>query len=143
MSTPPTAPITLLIIAIASLIWNLIGCGTFFADLTVTQEMISKLPADQQMLRKFMPSWLPYVYGVAVISGATGCIGLILRKKWAVNVLMLSFVAVLIQMGYTILFTQAVSVFGPGSAMMSVMVIFMAGFLYFYARNAANEGWLA
>jgi len=143
MSNPPSAPITLLIIAIASLIWNLVGCATFIADLTVTPEMIAQLPADQQMLRKFLPTWLPYVYGVAVFTGAIGCIGLILRKKWAVTILLVSFVAVLIQMGYTILFTQAVSVYGPGTAMISVMVIFMAGFLYFYARNAAANRWLA
>ena len=143
MQNPPNAPITLLIIAIASLIWNLIGCGTFFANLSITPEMISQLPADQQMLRKFMPSWLPIVYGIAVFSGAIGCIGLIFRKKWAVSVLLVSFVAVIVQMGYTILFTQAVSVFGPGSVMMSIMVIFMAGFLYFYSKNAAQQGWLA
>ena len=143
MSKPTTAPVTIIIIGIASLIWNLIGCGTFFADLMITPEMIASLPADQQMLRKFMPSWLPFIYGVAVFSGAIGCIGLILKKKWAVTFLLISFVAVIIQMGYSVMFTQAVSIYGPSAAMMSFMVIFMAGFLYFYARNAVKRGWLS
>ncbi len=138
-SNPPKA---LLIIGIIGLLWNLMGCVAFFSDATMSAEAIAELPQAQQELRAAFPSWLQIFYGMAVTAGFIGCIGLIMKKKWTTPAFLVSMIAVFVQQGYSLFFTDSIEVLGSGMLIFSILIILIAIILWWYARNATLKGWL-
>ncbi len=136
-------PIVFWIIAGIGLVWNLMGLGMFASELMISPDVIEAMDEARRNLYEDSPAWLSIVYGIATICGVLGCILLLLRKKLAVPILLVSLVAVLIQMGYSILATNAVEVFGTTQAViMPLGVIAIGAFLFYYARKSAALGWI-
>jgi len=75
-------------------------------------EPSAQLREAQRQLYAARPQWLFAVYGVAIFSGLTGAIGLLLRKSWASMLFGLSLAAIIVQFGYIGL-DRAVTI--PGS----------------------------
>ena len=82
------------------------------------------------------------VFAVAVFGGLFGCILLLLRKALATLIFIISLVAVLIQMLYSLLMTNASEVMGPVAIIMPIVVIAIAAFLVWYSKRATSKGWL-
>ena len=91
-----TTPTWYLPVAIA-LLWTLLGCATYLADITLTPEDVAGMSAAQQALYASRSSWVVAATAIAVWGGAVGCIGLIWRKRWATLLLMASLVEVVVQ----------------------------------------------
>src|SRR4026208_1563051 len=77
-STPPGWFRT---VAIVALLWNLLGCVAYLADVTMKPEDIAKLTEAQQALMASRPAWSIAGTAVAVWVGAAGCGGPVLRKE--------------------------------------------------------------
>ncbi|NNJ89200.1 MAG: hypothetical protein HKP53_07345 [Eudoraea sp.] len=89
------------------------------------------------------PAWVTAAFAIAVWFGAAGCIGLILRKKWAKSVLAMSLIGVILQTGYGFFMTNATEVYGQLQAVIiPVMVIVIAIFLVFFARLSERKLWI-
>ena len=84
-------------VAIAALLWNLLGCAAYLSDVMLTPEDIAKMTADQQALYAARPSWSVAATAIAVWGGAAGCLGLIMRKRWALPLLIASLAGVIVQ----------------------------------------------
>jgi hypothetical protein len=136
-------PASFWIIAIIALLWNIIGIGSFVMNVMITPEMLEALPEAERELMLSTPVWLKFVYGVAVFSGLLGSILLLMKKASAYRVFLVSLVAILIQMLYSILFTASMEVYGITALIMPVVVIAIALFLLWYSRLAIKKGWLA
>ena len=54
------------------------------SDVTVTPDDVARMSAEQQALYAARPAWAVAATAIAVWGGAAGCLGLILRKRWAV-----------------------------------------------------------
>jgi hypothetical protein len=79
---------------------------------------------------------------IAVWGGALGCVGLILRKRWALPLLMASLAGVIVQDLALFVMTDAVSVAGPTAAVLQAVVLLVAIGLVVLARRATSRGWL-
>ena len=131
------------IIGIGALLWNLIGIMAFSMEVLVTPEALEALPVAERELLEISPVWLKFVYGVAVFGGTLGCILLLIKKASAYRVFLVSLIAILIQMVYSIFFTKAMEVYGPTSLIMPVLVTTIAVFLLWYTKTSQVKEWIS
>ncbi len=141
--TAPTKPTaSFWIISVLALLWNLMGVMAYIMHVTMTPEAIQALPAEEQQLYTNIPVWATAAFAIAVWGSTLGCVLLLLRKKLATPVLIVSFVAILVQMIHQLFISKSIEVYGPGGAVMPVMIIVIGAFLIWYARKATAKGWL-
>lgn len=141
LATP--RPTSFWVVAILALLWNLAGVAMFWLQATIGAEALAALPAPQREVYDATPVWLNAVFGVAVVAGLLGAVGLVLKKRWAVALFGLSLLAVLVQMVAAYAVTPAWSAYGPGGLVMPAVVVLVAAFLWWYARRAAVRRWIA
>ncbi|MFN0123336.1 MAG: hypothetical protein ACKV2V_22775 [Blastocatellia bacterium] len=130
-------------VAIIALLWNLMGCLAYLSDVRLTPEDVAKMDAATQALYAARPAWSVAATAFAVWGGALGCVGLIMRKRWAVPLLLISLLGVIV---------QDISLFGMSgaAAQMGAMVYILQGLvlliaigLFVLARKAVKQGWIA
>ena len=130
-------------VAIVALLWNLLGCVAFVSDLQLSPQDIAKLPPAQQTLYAARASWAVAATALAVFGGAVGCVGLLLRKKWAFFLLSLSLVGVLVQDFGLFVLVNGASLADPVAVVLQLVVLAIAIGLVFLGRSAIARGWLA
>lgn len=130
------------IIAVIALLWNLMGVFQFLSATVLLDTLRETATAEQMAVMDTLPSWYAIVFAIAVFTGLLGAILLLVRRKIAVPVFLISLVAVLIQMGYWVFATEIMDVEGPTAIIMPLIVITIAIFLYYYSKGAAQKGWL-
>lgn len=137
-----TTPKWYLPVAITALLWNLLGCAAYLADVTLTPEDIAAMGEAQRALYEARTAWAVSGTAVAVWGGALGCVGLIVRKRWATPVLVVSLAGLVVQdVGLSLMMDE---VMRSGSAALALQgsVLLIAVGLVFLARKATKEGWI-
>jgi hypothetical protein len=130
-------------IAIVALLWNLLGCLAFFSDLQLSPQDVAKLSPAQQALYNARPGWAVAATALAVIGGAIGCVGLLLRKKWAFILFCLSLVGILAQDFGLFILVNGATLAGSVGVIAQMLVLAIAIGLVFLSRLAIARGWLA
>jgi hypothetical protein len=128
------------IISTLALIWNLMGVMAFSMDIMMSDEALSALPEAERLLYETNPAWSKLVYGVAVFGGTLGSIFLLMKNGSAKRVFIVSFIAIIIQMGYSLLFTNALDVYGVAGTIMPATVTLIGGFLIWYSGKCKSSG---
>jgi len=129
-------------VAVVALLWNLLGCVAFFSDLRLSPEDLAKLPEAQQALYAARPGWAVAATATAVFGGMLGCLGLLLRKKWALPVLALSLLGILVQDFGLFVLAGGASLAGPVAIAMQGIVLAVGIGLVWLARKGIARGWL-
>ena len=136
-------PAWYMIAAIAALLWNLLGVAMFAMHYTLSPEALAALPPAQQSLYAAFPWWTWVAYGVAVFAGALGSLMLVLRRRPAPWLLLLSLLGVVVQFLHQAVLSEAVALLGPAEALgLPAFILAVAALLYWFARRAAARGWL-
>ena len=135
-----TTPQWFLPVTVLALMWNLLGCFAYLSDVTMTPEEVAQMSAADQALYAARPAWAVAATAIAVWGGAAGSLGLILRKRWALPLLVASLAGVI---------AQDVGLFFLSDAQARLPVMVLQGFvlvvavaLVWLARKAAAQGWL-
>jgi len=68
---------------------------------------------------------------------------LLLRKRSATLLYLISLIAVVVQMIYNVFVSKAMEVYGPGFIIMPIMILVISIFLYFYSKKATAKGWIS
>ncbi len=132
------------IIAVIALLWNLMGLLRFITATFMADTLTDDYPSEILEIFNGMPTWYTVLFGVAVITGVLAALFLLLKKRFAVVLFLLSLIAVLIQMPYWMFATDIIEVAGMAEAItMPIIVIIVALFLYMYSKSAAKKGWLS
>ncbi len=129
-------------VAIVALLWNLIGCAAYLADVMLTPEDIAKMTAAQQALYAARPAWSVAATAIAVWGGAAGCLGLILRKRWATPLLVASLLGLIAQDVSLFLLSGAPAI-DTTAIVLQGMVFLIGVALVMLARKAAVNRWIA
>jgi hypothetical protein len=129
-------------VAIVALLWNLIGCAAYLHDVMLTAEDIAMLPADQQALYAARPGWSVAATAVAVWAGALGCLGLVLRRRWATPLLIASLAGVIVQDVSLFAMSSQAAIPSAAYALQGLVLVIAIG-LVLLARKASARGWLA
>ncbi len=140
--TDAKPPIWFWIVSGLAFVWNAMGVIAFVAQFTMSDEAMAALPADQQAAYAALPGWYMIIFAVAVFAGTLGCLGLLLRKRWATALLALSFGAVMLQQAYFWLLTDIGSKQHGGQLAMTLAIPVFAVLLVFLARSSTAKSWL-
>jgi len=127
-------------ISILALLWNAMSLVNFYYQTFISTDDLAKLSSQEQILYGEYPTWISFLYAVAVLSGFVGSIGLIGRKKWSQKILVLSLCTVIPLMIHHVLFTSVIQVYGIKHAiMMPMVVILIALGLVFFAGYSKKK----
>ncbi len=137
-----TIPKWFTILGLIALLWNLMGMVNFFSQVNLTAEALSALPVAEQELMNNTPLWSLIAFGLAVFGGTIGCASMLLHKAWSKIAFLISLFAAIAQMGYWLFFTKAVSVYGPATYVMPVLVISISFMLLRLANIGIKKGYL-
>lgn len=136
------APKWLSPVAIVGLLWNLLGCYAWVSDMRLTPEQVAAMGAEMQALYAARPMWAVSATGVAVLGGVVGCIGLLMRKRWARTLLWLSLVGVIAQDFGLFVLVDGATLAGPVAVAMQGVVLVVAIALAVIAHRGVRAGWL-
>ncbi|NLG59601.1 MAG: hypothetical protein GX538_05520 [Gammaproteobacteria bacterium] len=114
----------------------------FIMQTGLSAEQVAAMPDERRMVYEAMPAWLTVAYAVGVFGGALGAFGLLLRRRWAVAAFAASLAAVVANMVGIYVRTPAWQVSGAAGLPLGILLIAIAGFLFWYARRAAACGWI-
>lgn len=144
MTTEPVKPTTSFwIISVLLLLWNLSGAMAYISQVTMTVEDLQAMPENQRALFEAIPAWVTSAFAIAVWGGSLGCIVLLLRKKLATPILMVSFAAILVQFFYTFALADTLQVMGAGSLGLPIAIIAIGAYGVWFSRQSAAKGLLA
>ncbi|MGJ8666070.1 MAG: hypothetical protein ACSHW7_06880 [Patiriisocius sp.] len=130
------------IIAVAALLWNLMGLYQFGLATILIDSTESMVTPEVFEMMKNVPTWYLIAFGISVFTGVLACILLLAKKKISVLLFLISLIMVLISQGYWVLGTDAIKLMGMQSMIMPIVVIVISIFLYYYSKGAARNGWL-
>ncbi|MDG1806958.1 MAG: hypothetical protein P8J91_13685 [Pirellulaceae bacterium] len=119
-------PLYFWVVGGVALLWNIMGCGIFFNEMFNQEAAMESFTEAQKEWVRTTPSWVYVIFGLSVATGLAACVGLLLRKNWALPLFVASFLFVLIQMGYTMLVAGGLQVMGPAGAVMPIVVVILA-----------------
>lgn len=131
------------IISGIALAWNLMGVAAYLMHVMMPPEALAEMSEAERALYTSMPAWVTGAWAIAVFGGTLGSAGLLLRKSWATAVFVVSFVAIIAQMGYSLLVADSIEVMGPTVVIMPLVVIAIGAYLILFSRNAMKAGYLS
>ena len=125
--------------AMASVAFMALGCGGYLVSALADP---ASLPLDQRNLLEARPMWMVAAYAIAVWVGLLGAIALLMRKKVAEPLLLVSLVsAVVTFLPYAIV--PAVSeLVTTNDIAVAVVVVLITGTIWSFARHSRQRGWL-
>ncbi|GAB4237227.1 MAG: hypothetical protein Tsb0034_12280 [Ekhidna sp.] len=139
-STKP--PVWFWVVAVLALIWNLMGVGAYLQQAYASDDLLSQMEKAVADLIAQRPAWATAAFATAVWGGALGSLLLLLRKKLAHIVLVVSLVGIVIQMYYNYFMARSLADYGPGDHVMSVMILGFGIYLIFFAKKGIAADWL-
>ncbi|MEM5564778.1 hypothetical protein WNY78_06665 [Psychroserpens sp. AS72] len=130
-------PVWFWIIAVIALLWNIMGVMAYIGQAFITDELIAQMPQEQQaeMLYEH-PAWYTALFALAVFCGALACIALLIRKKWAYYLFIVSFICATIQQVYLMIEIENVS------KIMPIMIIIVCAFLVWFSKHSISKTWI-
>lgn len=128
-------------VAVAALLWNLLGCAAYLMDVTMSPETLATLTEAQQAMYAARPGWSVAATAAAVWFGAAGSLGLVLKKHWANAMLLISLAGCVVQDAS--MFMMGGAAIDPTALALQGMVLVIAVLLVLLGRKAAAQGWIA
>ena len=148
MSETPSAPSVqtprhLWVIGIVTLLWNAMGAFDYLMTQTQNESYMGQLTPEQIEFFYGFPSWVVAFWAIAVWGGVLGSILLLLRRRLAVSVFMVSFASMLITAIQNYVFSNALEVTGMFGLIFSAVIFLVALGLVLYSRAMRERGVLA
>lgn len=130
------------IISILTLLWGAIGVFAFYTDVTMGQEMLGAMDDYDRRMYRGRPSWFASVYGLATWGGFLGAVALLLRRRLAIALFMMSAVAVVVQFCWVFGVTDLIAIKGASTVIFPIFILGIAVFQIWFAGLANKRGWL-
>lgn len=129
-------------LGIVALIWNIIGVLAFIGDMSMTTKDIHALDEANRYLYTHRTTLVKVAYALAVFSGAFASIALLMRKKAAISLFVLSLIAILVQVSVTFFLTDIISIVGIDKIILPITITIIGILLLFFALFSAKKKWL-
>lgn len=130
------------IVSILALLWNLVGAMAYVGQAYMSAEDLAALSEAERTLFETQPAWVTGAFAVAVWGGTLGCIFLLLRKKWAKPIFVISLIAIIAQMSYSFFMSNSLEVYGPGAMVMPIMILIIGIALILFSNKGISKQWL-
>ncbi len=135
-------PIWFWLISGLALLWNAMGAWSYLSQVRMTEAFSSRYSTEQLQAMADMPKWLTAVFAIAVWAGLLGALALILRKRWAKPLFLLSLLAIIVQSIYNFFMSNNKEVFGDQAYYFPIFILVIGAFLLWFAGMARKKGWI-
>ncbi|MCL7975160.1 MAG: hypothetical protein M8835_11450 [marine benthic group bacterium] len=138
--TEQRTPWHLWVIGIVALLWNLVGAYDYLMTQTENAAYMGRFTAEQLEYWYGFPTWVVASWAIAVWGGVLGAVLLLLKKRLAAPVFLVSFLAMVLTSIHNFLLSDGAAIMGtPAVAFSGVIFLFALG-LWLYARAMARQG---
>ena len=125
--------------AIGSLLFMALGCVAYL--MTVLADP-SSLTIEERTLHDALPTWVLGAQAVAVWIGLAGALMLVLKKKLAEPLLLVSLVAVIVWLAGLLLVTGVRENMSANDLIVAIVVTALTWTIFWFARHSRKRGWL-
>ena len=125
-------------ILIILLVWNIIGILFFLQDVFIDPKVLTE---NQLEFRSRFPFWIKIIYAIAVFGGTIGTFGLIKRKSWSHSIVIVSMLAVIIQMYHSIFIANSLEFLGNSAEILPTIIIVLSIVLAWIAETYKRNNW--
>jgi hypothetical protein len=139
----PLVPAWFRAASVLAVLWSLIGVAMYLQSVGIFGDALSGLSDAERTLAESVPAWVTGTFALAVFSSLLGSFGLLLRKRWAHPVLVVSLIAVLVQESWVLFVSNAVAVHGPAVVVAPLTITLVSALLVWLANSAGRRGWLS
>lgn len=129
------------VISVIALFWNFFGVFQYLYTAYNQVEMLETMTQVQREVFETIPAWATACFAIAVFSGTIACIALLLRKKWAKPLFIISFITAIAQFINWLFIQNAAEVF-PNSYAMPITVTIIGLLLIMFSNKSIQNGWL-
>ena len=129
-------------IAGLALLFEAFGCFAYLTDVTRSPEVLASLPIDERSRLEATPMWLTAAYGVAVWIGLLGAVLLLMRRRHAEILLLISLMAFVVQFGGVLLVPELRDTTPADAFTLPIVITVVAYGIWHFARHARKQGWL-
>jgi hypothetical protein len=143
MSKTNATPKHLWIIGIISLPWNMMGAFDYLMTQTRNEAYLAQFEQAQLDYYFSFPTLVVAFWALAVWSSVLGSILLLMRKRLAMPVFMVSLAAMIITAIYNFGISDGMEVAGTSGFVFTVVIFFVALGLVLYSRAMRARGVLA
>ena len=126
--------------ALASIAFMALGCAGYLASVLVDP---ATLPLDQRNLMEARPLWMVCAYAIAVWVGLAGSVLLLMRKKLAEPLLLVSLVGAILTFAPYAVVPSVSNLVSTNDIAVAVVVIAITWTIYWFGRRSRQRGWLA
>lgn len=137
--TAATAPAWYWAAAVACLLFEAAGAFLFANSLTLDP---ATLPLDQRAIFDATPQWMTIAWAVAIGAGLLGALGLLLRRRFAEPLLLVSLIAVAVQFSGLFLVRQLRELTPEDHLIVPVVILVLAYAFWQTAKLARRRSWL-
>ena len=125
--------------AAASLLFMLLGCAVYAMHLYTDP---STLPLDQRAMFEAEPLWVTTAMGAASLIGVAGAVMLLLRRKAAVQLTLVSLICALVWFAGLFAAPRLRDVLSTNDIAVSVLIVALCWTIFWFARHSRQRGWL-
>ncbi len=122
-----------------SFLFMALGCWMYLSVVTANP---ATLPLDQRNLIEAEPTWMVAAFAIAVWSGLLGAVLLLMRRKIAVPVLLVSLIATIVNFLPYAVVRPVRDLITTNDIAIAVAVVLITGTIYSFARHSRQRGWL-
>jgi hypothetical protein len=134
-------PWHLWVVGIVAALWNGFGCFDYLMTQTRRDEWFAQMGMTEAQLAYFnaMPAWTHAAWAIGVWGGLLGALLLLLRRKWATPVFVVSFLGWLAGAVYAFALSDGIEAMGPMWPM-QIVIGAACGFFIWYAWTMQKKG---
>jgi hypothetical protein len=124
-----------------ALLWNLMGVNAYLQQAYMTDGFKAMYTPEKLALIEATPAWATAAFAIAVFAATLGCLALLLRKKIAYSLFLISFIAILVQQIDSFMRFKIFE-FSIMELSMTFIIPLIGLFLIWYSKSAIDKGWL-
>ena len=128
------------IVAGLFVLWNLFGVVMYLHSVGMFGDPAANLNEAERAAAAAIPAAIMGAFAVGTWGGLIGSLGLLMRKKWAYPLLILSLIALLVLEGWIVFLSGNLEAYGMA---VPIMVTLGAIILAWLAHHARQSGWLS
>lgn len=142
METAARTPWHLWVAGVIAILFNSIGVFDFVMSRLQGAKYLSSAGMTPQQIAHYMdmPGWMTLVWAVGVFSAFIASILLLMRRRLAFEVFLLSLTAFLVSLLYTYVLTNGGDVMGPSMAVTSAVIAGLLALLSWYSFAMGRRG---
>jgi len=136
---PAAPPSWFRIVALIAILWNAFGVVMYLSSVGLFGDPLAGLTEAEKAIASSIPAWITAAFAIGTFAGLAGSVGLLLGRRWAWPMLLVSLVALLVLEGWIVFVSGAVELHGIA---VPVTVTVGALLLAWLAYHARQRGWL-